>query len=205
MKRYLRFGNIPKNRKSINFFKLTNEENEDFTYALEMGDIDKAFSMIPEYAYEDGLSAFELNDGDMPALTNLQLVSSLLERLDDEVYIVYGEEIKKGNDGEPLVKVEKTERASIDKSELIDYTLSVLCSNFVNQEYDETKNYNENRLFSFYKEYKINKKTGEKVDRWERTKGNNWELLPGINEFVFNGWTFSNPIAGFDTNLGIRR
>lgn len=206
MKKYLRFGEIPECGKSINFFKLTNEENEDFTYGLDCGDVKQAFSSIPEYAYEDGLSVFDVDDKGMPILANLQLVSSLLIRIDKVAYIVTGEEIQKGNDGEPLIKLEEVECVKeFDKNVLIDYVLSVLQSNFKNQKYNAEENYGSNELFNFYKEYKLNKKTGEKVDRWARTSGNDWEILPGVNEYVFNGWTFSNPVNGFDVNLGIRR
>ena len=205
MKNYLRFGEIPECGKSINFFKMTNSQNETFTYYLNIGEIGLAFGSVPSDAFENGLSVFELDEYGMPVLTNLQLVSSLLARINKVAYIVTGEEIQKGNDGEPLIKLEKIENSKeFDKNALIDYALSVLQSNFEMQEYNEEENYGSNELFHFFAEYKINKKTGEKVSRWTETKGNDWELLPGVDEYVLNGWTFSNPVDGFEVKLGMQ-
>lgn len=184
---------------------MTNEENENFTFLLEIGEIEQAFEMVPEYAYEAGLSVFDLNADGMPELTNLQLISSLLARINDVAYIVSGEEVKRGNDGEPLIKINKIESEKvINNGDLINYVTSVLCSSFETKDYQENEDNHTNELFQFFSEYKVNKKTGEKINRWQPTYGDEWEILPGIDEYQFNGWTFSNPIAGFDVNLGFK-
>lgn len=205
--RYLRFGEIPKSGKSVNFFKLTNEQNEDFTYMLKVGEVERAFTeCVPSEAYEDGLSVFEMDKNGMPVLSNMQLITSLLARLDGVVYEVSGDEVSRGNDGEPLIsnaKIEKKRR--INKEKLLDYVLKILLSNFKNAEYDKNSGFGENKIFKFYAEYKINKKTGEKVSFWEKTTGENWVNVPPYTEYTFNGWTFSNPVDGFETKLGIKR
>ena len=174
----MRFGKIPPSGKSINFFKMTNEENENFTYALEIGEIEQAFEMVPEDAFETGLSVFDVNDNGMPELPNMQLITSLLGRLDDTVYIVSGEEIERGNDGEPLIVFDKIEcEKAIDKKEMLDYVITLLKSNFENYEYIEEENYNSNQVFYF------------------NVNGGEW---------CFNGWTFRNPKNGFDATIGTR-
>lgn len=205
MKRYLRFGEIPKNGKSVNFLKMTNDENEDFTYCINSGEFERAFEIVPECAFEKGVSVFEIDNNEMPALSNLQLISSLLLRADKMAYIVTGEEVGRGNDGEPIIVIEKVEHEKrFSKSDLVSYSISAMRSNFAKSEYDAKEDYGSDKIFYFYKEYKVNRKTGEKVDRWTTTKGKDWALMPGIKEYVLNGWTFTDPVNGFDTKLGIK-
>ena len=203
---YLRFGEVPKNRKSINFLKMSIKQQEDFTFFCENGDMEEAYACVPESAYEAGLSVFEMNAEKMPVISNLQLVTSLLSRIDDVIYEVSGEEIGKGNDGEPLinnVKIEKT--VQIDKEKILNYVLTVLVSSFKCVRFDKTKNNKENKINSFFAEYKINKKTGEKISIWEKTEGADWINIPPYTEYTFNGWSFSDPVDGFEADLGIKR
>ena len=178
MKKYLRLGEIPPSGKSINFFKMTNEENENFTYALEIGEIEKAYEIVPKYAYESGLSVFDVNDDGMPELPNMQLITSLLGRLDHTAYIVSGQEIGRGSDGEPVIIFDKIEsKKNIDKKEILDYVISLLKANFDNYEYNEEENYNSNQIFYF------------------NVNGREW---------CINGWTFRNPKNGFDATIGAK-
>lgn len=166
--RYLRFGEIPKNGKSVNFLKLTNEQNEDFTYACEVGSYEKALAELPEEAFEAGLSVFEIDENGMPKLDNLQLVSSMLIRADAPIYEISGDVVGIGNDGEPLIEVEKVEKKRrISKEKLINHAVSTLCKNFKNAEFVGNSDDSECHLRSFYVEKKINIKTGEKVSIWD--------------------------------------
>lgn len=204
--KYLRFGEIPKGGRSVNYLKLTYETNEDFTYDLRIGDIEGAFEKIPKDAYEVGLSVFEIDQNRMPILSNLQLVSSLLSRLDDGIYEVSGVKVGDGNDGEPLISLSEIEKKRrIGKEKLVDHVLSTLLANFKTAEYDRQDDCGDNKLFSFYVQKKINKKTGEKVSIWDDTDGEEWVNMPAYTEYKFNGWTFSHPVDGFDVNMGIKR
>lgn len=79
MKKYFRFGDIPVDGKSYNYLTKTKEK---------------------------GVSAFELIEG-IPFLWNLQLIDSFCSRLNSEPisFFVTGEEVGRGNDGEPLLKI----------------------------------------------------------------------------------------------------
>ena len=204
--RYLRFGEIPKNGKSVNFLKLTSSQNEDLTYACEFGSYEEALAELPEEAFEAGLSVFEIDENGMPKLNNLQLVSSMLARLDATVYGVSREEVGAGNDEEPLVKVEKVDKKRrISRDNLINHAISTLCKNFKNAEFGGNSDDSDCRLHSFYVEQKINIKTGERVSIWEDAQGDEWIKMPPYREYTACGWTFSNPVDGFDVELGIRR
>ena len=136
--RYLRFGEVPENEKSINFIKLSFEQNEDYTYYKELGDNEKALACVPDEAYEAGVSVFEMNNDKMPIVANMKLAKSLLARLDCPIYEVTADEIARGEDGEPLVEnitIEKKRR--IKKDELIKVVLKSLLRNFKNAEYNE--------------------------------------------------------------------
>src|SRR5699024_3584106 len=78
---YLRFGSVSENETSHNY----------------LGD-----------SQEDGVSVFELKER-KPVLSNLQLVESFSGRFNIEAFIVTGEKIVVGYDGEPLLKNVKYE------------------------------------------------------------------------------------------------
>lgn len=99
-KQYLRFGVLPQNEESFNYLR---EENEI------------------------GVSVFDLVDG-KPALTNMQLVDSFSGRSQMAAFIVTGDQIGIGEDGEPLLKnVSYISRATIDIESI---TLDVLKEKF---------------------------------------------------------------------------
>lgn len=205
MKKYLRFGEIPQNGKSINFLKLSFRQSEDFSWFLKNGDIDGAYAELPKECFEKGLSVFEMGKDGLPALKNLMQISSLLSRIDAPIYEVSGEEVGRGNDGEPLIEIaqiEKRRKISVDK--LCEHVLSVMLANFEHAEYDPAEDERSNRLFNFTAEYKINRKTGEKVSRWEETSGSDWVIMPSYKEYKLNGWTFSSPQKNFETYIGYR-
>lgn len=205
--RYLRFGEIPENGKSVNFLKLTSSQNEDFTYTCEVSSYEEALAELPENCFEDGLSVFEIDENGMPKLNNLQLVSSMLARLDSKVCEVSGKQVGTGNDGEPLIAVEKVEKKRrISKEKLINHAISTLCKNFKNAEFVGNLGDSDCQLHSFYVEEKINIKTGEKVSIWDSAaSGDEWVKIPPHTEYTACGWTFSNPIDEFDVDLGIKR
>lgn len=202
---YLRFGNIPKNEKSINFLKIPFSKSEDFTFLLKNGDTEKAFSIIPDEALESGVSVFQMDENRMPVLSSLRLVTALLSRLGEPIFEVEGTEVNHGNDAEPLIQnITVLKRRRVTKEKLLDLALTTLLQNFKNATYDPNRNTRENTIFTHNVEYKINKKTGEKVSRYQHTEGNDWVKMPPYHEYTFNGWTFSDPVDTFDTSLGYR-
>lgn len=129
----LRFGEIPPNGKSINFMKLSLDKNSDFSWALDNYGIEAAYAEVPDKCFEKGVSAFEI-DNDMPSCNNIDLLKSLSCRVGCPIYILSGEKVGVGRDGEPLVKVEKFKKISIDQKKLVDYITKQLMTMFPNFE-----------------------------------------------------------------------
>ena len=100
---FLRLGEIPNNEKSINFLKMTNEQNDNYTYMLDTYGYDEALTFVPENAFENGVSCFDFKN-DMPVLDSIELLRSFCARITDIGYIIEAEQVGKGWDGEPLVK-----------------------------------------------------------------------------------------------------
>ena len=204
--KYVRFGEIPKNGKSINFLKMTFQQLDDFKLFMDDGKMEKAFSIVPEVAWECGISAFKADENNMPVLENLQQVSSLLSRLDCNAYILEGEQIGTGNDAEPLVKLSgEAEKIELNEEALVALVLDFLHSRFQNAVYSAADDEKNNSLNCFVVERKKNKKTGEITGRWDDVEHpEDWTLIPSVREYCINGWTFTDPIEGFDIHMGIR-
>lgn len=166
MKRYIRFGEIPADGRSINYFKLTFEQQNNLDY-----------NEYPDEAKECGLSVFDIVD-DMPLLDNLQLITTLHARVRDnyKAYIVSGDIVGYGNDGEPLLSNVKIVSDYIyQKEELYEYIISVLKTKY--QQFEKRAENNE-----FMGTFSFPKKT-----------------------LVCNDYEFWNPVEGFDTRLGYKK
>lgn len=123
----IRFGEIPTSGKSLNYMKLTASQRED---VAEM-DHSRLESQIRFYIenvnswkkvdydslWENGVSVFEENNG-LPIIRNEMQAKSLRNRLDDVIYFVEGEQVGTGEDGEPLLKITKAEKITIDRATL---------------------------------------------------------------------------------------
>lgn len=171
--KYIRFGEIPAQGVSLNYFKLSSAENQDITYDLSQGDdILTAISRnVKDYEkrdlFESGVSVFKANNN-MPVIENLQQLNSLLNRLDKSVYSVYGYSSGLGADNEPIVSnISKSVKLNIDKQKINTYI-----SNFLKSKY----------------------KNIEKVD-YEDT-------YVSRDEVIFNKLRYSNPVSNWNTSLG---
>ena len=174
MNNYIRFGEIPNNKKSINYFS-----NE----------------------LEKGISVFEIDNNKNILLSNLRLISSLVNRLDTKAYIVTGDAIGIGNDGEPLLNdVKIIEEYKYNKQELVDYIFHTLEKNFYKSEGNRT---NELFIGKFLVENKRCKKCGKIITIWEECCGD-YEKLEPYEEIVFNSVSFSEPVNGFEIELGYK-
>ena len=129
----LRFGEIPPNGKSINFMKLSLDRNSDFSWALKAYGIEEAYKFVPERCFEEGVAAFEIKNG-MPLCNNIDLLKSLAVRVGDPIYMLTGEKVGVGRDGEPLVKVHNFKKIDIERNKLINYITEQLMAMFPNFE-----------------------------------------------------------------------
>lgn len=199
-KEYIRFGEIPKSGKSVNFIKMSFDESANFNYEIEQGNIGEAYSLIPPDTLENGVSVFDCNgDSFLPVLSNLRLVKSLLARLDSAIYLVEGEEVGRGQDGEPLIRsVTIVKKRRIKKEILIDLVLEVLLKNFENASFDASKEVGSCQVHEFGGRQRINKRTGERVSEYEEVANPaEWVLSPLKVRYCWMGWTFSNPVKDF--------
>ena len=193
MMKHIRFGKIPKDGKSVNYFKLSFEQQDNLEY-----------EEYPEEAKEIWLSVFNM-ENNLPILENLQLVSTLHDRVKHgyTAYIVTGNKVADGNDGEPLLSnVKILEEYQYTKDEMFKYIISVLIEKYQNHsgEYIDA----ESRIFfgTFYTEEKRNIKTGTIVSVWENYGSDGYETLKPYTKVTCNGMDFWNPIDGWDTKLG---
>ena len=106
MKKYIRFGEIPPNERSVNFIKMTLDQVDAFSWAIGAMKAEEAYTeYVPEKALEPGVSVFEMDKNGNPLLKNIGLVRSYCKRAEDEkAYIVTGDPVGTGHDGDILIK-----------------------------------------------------------------------------------------------------
>ena len=202
MKKYLRFGEIPKNERSINFLKMNFSQKDDFTWYKETHGIDEAMQHVPEKALENGVSVFEMGKDGMPILHNMRECNSLACRIGYKIYQVTGDEVGHGNDGEPLIRsvvVEKSRR--IKDSALIRHILSFMAQKFMlvippKENYEPSEEY---KIYHNFKEFQVNFDTNEVKER-VFSPDDGFTPILGHTYFGFCGWEFHFPVAGFDSN-----
>ncbi|ULQ49069.1 hypothetical protein [Liquorilactobacillus nagelii] len=174
MKEYLRFKAIPKDEKSWNFI---------------------------EEKYENGVSAFELADG-KPVFSNLQLISSFTSRRDDDAYIVTGDKVGVGFDGEPLLKnVKIIKKANLD--------VDKISMGFLTSKFKDKKDIGCRKDIYMIREFAqvdaINPKTGEIVKEANTWDYPDWKFSGEYHVWEYAGFEFSDPVDGFDTIVGTER
>lgn len=202
MKKYLRFGEIPKNERSINFLKMNFSQKDDFSWYKEMFGMNEAMKHVPEKALENGVSVFEMGKDGLPVLHNMRECNSLACRIGYKIYEVTGDEVGEGNDGEPLIKnivVSKSRR--IKNEVLIRHILTFLAGHFmlVVPPASDYKHEGEYRIFKSYNDFQVNLSTGEVKKRISSTNPG-FVAVPGHLHFGFCGWEFHFPIDGFDSD-----
>lgn len=176
---FLRFGEIPKNENSINFLKLTFDEIDEVQDYVDMLGYDEAIENIPEYALEDGVSCFSLDEAGKPILNNMRLLKSFCSRINEEkAYIIDAEQIGIGNDGEPLVKnIKITEMLPPSTEDMVKIVLDILKANFANAKDNKADDLKLYHLYHFCDEEQ--------------------------DYYMFRGWEFSNCATDFDLSEGI--
>ena len=201
-KTYIRLGEIPEYGRSVNFLKMTSSQKDAF-HDSEIEGADTRAD-ITEECKEGGVSVFEIGKDGMPVFENLRQVSSFCCRYgSDKIYEVSGEEVGSGQDGEPLlsdVDIIKSRRISAEKARAC--VLSFMCRNFKNVHPGSDPDGSELGFFHFYEDEKINIITGERAQSFA-VSGSEWVKVPGRDVYNVCGWTFSYPVPGLDTCLGI--
>ena len=117
--------------------------------------------------------------------------------------MVSGEEVGSGQDGEPLlsdVEIIKSRRISAEKARAC--VLSFMCRHFKGVKPGSDPESDELGFFHFYEDEKINIITGERAPSFA-VSGSDWVKVPGRDVYNVCGWTFSYPVPGLDTCLGI--
>lgn len=200
MGKYLRFGEIPKNEKSINFLKLTLQERKDFSWMLENCGIERTLKEIPQSAFEEGVSVFEKGKDGLPVIHNMKVACSLAGRIGYKIYEVSGDEVGRGNDGEPLIRnviVEK--KRKIRNEELAEHVFKFLATNFMiaippSSEID-ISDYD---ISYFGYEKQVNFKTGEIKDTGGFEPDPGFIKAPYHSYVKFRGWEFHIPANGME-------
>ncbi|MEX1550468.1 hypothetical protein [Enterococcus sp. 5B7_DIV0075] len=141
---YLRFGIIPDDERSYNYISK---------------------------GYEDGVSVFEMRN-EKPVLSSLQLLDSYSGRNNMQAFLVTGDRVGTGHDGEPLLKnVQYIKKINVDT---FTDTMKVLDENFSIKNGEFNSEYNEIHLF----------------------------FTTGELEVSFAGFYYSKPKPHFDVRMG---
>lgn len=123
----IRFGEIPKSGKSLNYMKLTPDQRSDVSemdHANLESEIRYFIANVNSWKHvnfdelwEEGVSVFEEENG-IPIIRNEQQAKSLKNRIGDVIYMVEGDRVGTGQDGEPLLKITSAVKIEIDDSVL---------------------------------------------------------------------------------------
>ena len=121
----IRFGEIPKSGKSLNYMKLTPDQRSDVSemdHANLESEIRNFIANVNSWKrvnfdelWEEGVSVFEEENG-IPIIRNEQQSKSLKNRIGDVIYMVEGDRVGTGQDGEPLLRITSASKIEIDDS-----------------------------------------------------------------------------------------
>lgn len=173
---FLRFGEIPKNEKSINFIKSSGDVELfscDFEYPGENKQI----------VYENGVSVFEIDQKTLlPVLNTLPLCLSFSTRITTNAYIIDAEQVGNGNDNEPLVRnIESLKPWKVfdyeNRNSILEQAMDVLFPKKISHVREKEGNGNfDYTIYMFFEEEYINK-DGEVQERWSIPKEDrpNWK------------------------------
>lgn len=123
----IRFGEIPNSGKSLNYLKLTADQRSDVS-EMDHANLESEIRYFIENVnswkrvdydglWECGVSVFEEENG-LPVIRNERQSKSLKNRIGDTIYLVEGERVGTGEDGEPLINITSATKIEIDKAVL---------------------------------------------------------------------------------------
>lgn len=125
--RAIRFGEIPQSGKSLNYMKLTGDQRNDVAW-MDHSNLENEIRFAIancrswrnvnfDELWEAGVSVFEEENG-LPIIHNEKQAKSLKNRIGKVAFIVEGEKVGTGEDGEPLLRIEKATKIDIDPAVL---------------------------------------------------------------------------------------
>lgn len=208
--KFIRFGEVPKTERSVNFLKLTFDEQSDFSCDVDILGYTEACERLPDYVFECGVSVFQVDTDGLPKMHSLQQLNSMLSRLGAPVYLVQGEQVGWGNDDEPLIRnIKIIKRYNIPDDVYLKKVLKILYKNFTQVRkrpqpytYNRATGY---RIYAFAKDVYRNKQTGQVDILKVRTKHNpDWEYIGQRFVYAFLDWEFESPKPGFSVIEGIK-
>lgn len=181
---YMRFGGgIPVGEQSVNWLALSNQFLDEYQYLLNTGDyedVKKFYEMIPDYAFESGVSAWEVGSDGFPVIDNLQGLTTLANfaASDEPLNIVSGDVVGKGNDNEPTLKNVKV----LEESDLSREDIKKHVNEQMHLYFDEAEGeFDPDKAFWLFHSVENGK------DIWS-----------------YGGVDYSSPKEGFDTRTGIK-
>lgn len=161
MKKFIRFGSIPASEKSLNYIKLTKDQRDDISSFIEEGKAPYEAALLCsklfrswenvsiDEVFEPGISAFYADENGLPILENMDQAQSLANRIGKDAFILSGDEVNKGQDGEPLVVNIKAEKTSIQDYTLQNVVIDYLSRNYERVETNKDMNGNQNEIYEF--------------------------------------------------------
>jgi len=174
--KYFRFGQIPENEKSLNWFRLSFDEQSDVSFALSMGDdLENALWKARvdenrEGLFENGVSVFKADKNGMPVIENLQQLASMAARIGKAAYTMTGEEVGKGTDGEPIIRnISEITEASATTQALEEKVVEVLEANYT------------------------------RIEKLDYTSS---EIYIGAGSVCYKGCEYFDPVDGWNTAIG---
>ena len=184
--KYFRFGNIPKNEKSLCWFKLSFDQQSDISYALKCGesldDALQAAGVNTEDVFEIGVSVFRMDADGLPEIQNLQQLVSTVSRIGQAAYTMTGEQVGTGTDAEPLItRIENVTESAATEADLIAKAEKIL-----------SENYEKVEASDYYSD-KINIENGGYKD----FAGNLVE-----HSVTYRGKIYTHPKDGWNTKIG---
>lgn len=184
---YIRFGDVPGNEKSLNWFALSFDQQSDVEYELSYGvSLEEALKragvdLNKKGLFEEGVSVFKLDSDGLPKIDNLQQLETMSERIGQKVYTMKGKQRTTGTDNEPVIGgVKGKKEVNISDKKLEDKITSVLKKNYKTAE-KATADYGKLSITDGYTDFNGNK-------------------VP--HSVTYKGVTYTNPVKSWDTRRG---
>ena len=184
---YIRFGDVPGNEKSLNWFALSYDQQSDVEYELSFGaSLEDALKragvdLNKKGLFEEGVSVFKADSDGLPKIENLQQLETMSDRIGQKVFTMNGKQKTTGTDNEPVIgNVKGKKEVSISDKRLEDKIVSVLKKNYKTAK-KATADYGGLSITNGYTDY-------------------NGNVVP--HSVTYKGMTYTNPVKSWNTRRG---